>query len=308
MIARPTFSTFVGQAAVKARLAAAIASARRRGESLDHVLLTGSAGLGKTSLARAIAAELGARVRVVQATAIRHVGELCSLLCALAPGDVLFLDEVHALPAAVAEALYSAMEDRRVDVGERGRAISIDLPAFTLVAATTEPARLSRPLVDRFGIQLELRPYSSTELAELLVAACPALGVVATQDAIAAIAERSRGTPRVALRMLRRCRDVADHVDASVVARADLGVDARGLSDLDRAYLAACADRPVGIEALCSVLGRPRAELAEVEGALARAGLVERTPRGRFATDAGRRQSRRRRRRRRSRTRRPGPG
>jgi len=308
---RPTsFDDYVGQAEVIANLREAVRAAKHGGWQLDHMLFAGPAGLGKTSLAGVIAAELGGKLRVTSAPAIEHKGALATLLTTLEDGDVLFIDEVHALDRAVAECLYSAMEDRVIDLPAGKRVIRVPLPKFTLLAATTHAGKLPKPLLDRFGFVWQLRSYTLPELATILARSAEKLGVSIDAEGAAAIAAASRGTPRVANRNLRRVRDAATNAAAdgglvvygdrvgkngaingplAVAALARLGIDHKGLDTLDRRYLAVVAERPVGIEAICAELAEDRSTIEDaVEPWLLQAGLIKRGGKGRLATEAGR--------------------
>jgi Holliday junction DNA helicase RuvB len=293
---------FIGQEQARANLRVFIEAARTRGEALDHVLLVGPPGLGKTTLAQVVANELGARLHVTSAPAIEHRGQLASLLTSLGDGDVLFVDEIHALDRAIAEILYSALEDRVLDMPAGKRVIRVPLPRFTLVAATTHAGKLPAPLRDRFGITCQLKPYDEGDLAQIVARAARLLGLAIDPDGCTEVARRSRGVPRVANKLLRRVRDHASNacpssarngvsIDGPTVITAldATGVDARGLGDLDRRYLAAVADRPIGLDAIAAQLGEDRRTLEDaIEPHLIQAGLVRREARGRVATEAGR--------------------
>jgi holliday junction DNA helicase RuvB len=308
---RPTsFDDYIGQTEVIQNLRGAVRAAKRGDWQLDHMLFAGPAGLGKTSLATVIAAELGGKLRATSAPAIEHKGALASLLATLEDGDVLFIDEIHALGRDVAECLYSAMEDRHIDLPSRKCAIRVPLPRFTLLGATTHAGKLPKPLLDRFGFVWQLRPYTLPEMQTIITRSATMLGIVIEDEAAEAIARASRGTPRIANRLLRRVRDVAANAadDGALVlhsyrgvardiingalataALAQLGIDPIGLDSLDRRYLAMVADRPVGIEALCAGLAEDRSTIEDaVEPYLMQAGLIIRAARGRVATDAGR--------------------
>ncbi len=307
---RPTsFDDYVGQAEVVANLRGAVRAAVRGGWQFDHMLLAGPSGLGKTSLAAVIAAELGARFRATSATAIEHKGSLATLLTALEGGDVLFVDEIHALDDAVAECLYSAMEDFVIDLPANKRVIRVPLPRFTLLGATTSGGDLPKPLRERFGFVWRLQPYSLPEMQTIVARSAKLLGVAIDADGALVVARASRGTPRVANRLLRRVRDVAANAaaDGALVLRGDcghasgtingplalaalgqLGLDSLGLDSLDRRYLALVSARPVGIEAICADLGEERRTIEDVvEPFLMQAGFVARSGRGRIATEAG---------------------
>ncbi len=293
---------FVGQAALKSNLGVFIAAARGRGEPLDHVLLHGPPGLGKTTLAQIVARELGVGFRATSGPVIAKAGDLAALLTNLEHHDVLFIDEIHRLAPAVEEILYPAMEDRVLDImigeGPSARSVRIDLPHFTLVGATTRAGLLTTPLRDRFGIPLRLQFYSPAELEQVVTRAARLLALDLTTDGAREIATRARGTPRIAGRLLRRVRDFAhaagsDRVDARAADRALglLEVDALGLDGMDRRYLMMIADiyrgGPVGIETLAAGLSEARDTLEEVvEPFLIQSGLVARTARGRMLNPA----------------------
>lgn len=291
---RPTsFDTYVGQAEAISQLRRAVAAAKKGNWQLDHVLLTGMPGLGKTSMAQVIANELGGKLHVTSAPAIEHKGVLASLLTGLAEGDVLFIDEIHALDRKLAETIYTALEDPRVlDMPAGKRVIRVHLPKFTLVGATTHAGKLPAPLRDRFGITCQLRPYTTSELSQIVSGAAARMGVAIDADGCAEVAGRSRGTPRVALRLLRRVRDAGAVMIDRATAAAELdaiGVDHAGLVDLDRRYLAAVADRPVGLDAIAAMLGEDKQTLEDgIEPYLLQAGFIQRAARGRVATEVGR--------------------
>lgn len=310
---RPTcFDDYIGQTEVITNLRQSVRAAKRGGWQLDHMLFGGGAGLGKTSLSAVIAAELGAKLHATSGPAVEHKGALASLLTMLSDGDVLFIDEIHALDRAVAECLYLAMEDRVIDLPAGKRVIRVPLPKFTLLGATTHAGKLPKPLLDRFGFVWQLRPYTLPEMTTIVARSAAKLGVAIDADGATAIARASRGTPRIANRLLRRVRDVASNAAAdgalvvgdlgdltcgsgtvngplALAALAQLGIDHLGLDPLDRRYLALVADRPVGIEAICAELGEDKSTIEDaVEPWLMQAGLIKRGGKGRLATDAGR--------------------
>ncbi len=293
-----TLDEFIGQEALRQNLSIFIAGARGRGEPLDHVLLHGPPGLGKTTLAQIVAREMGVGFRATSGPVIAKAGDLAALLTNLDHHDVLFIDEIHRLAPAVEEILYPAMEDRVLDLmigeGPSARSVRIDLPHFTLVGATTRAGLLTTPLRDRFGIPLRLIFYTIDELQRVVTRAAALLGLPITADGAREIAGRARGTPRIAGRLLRRVRDFAaaagqDVVDATAADRAlnRLEVDKLGLDAMDRRYLMMIADiyrgGPVGIETLAAGLSEARDTLEEVvEPFLIQQGLVARTARGRM--------------------------
>lgn len=293
---------FVGQRVVRDQLSLVLQAARARGRAPDHVLLSGPPGLGKTTLAMIVAAELGASLRVTSGPAIQHAGDLAAVLSSLEEGEVLFLDEIHRLARPAEELLYVAMEDFRVDVvvgkGAGASAIPLALPPFTVVGATTRAGLLPAPLRDRFGFTGHLDFYATEELERVLVRSAGLLGVPLAGEAAAEIASRSRGTPRIANRLLRRVRDWAEvrgdgtlSLDAARAALEVYEVDERGLDRLDRAVLSALCTRfgggPVGLTTLAVAVGEePETVETVAEPFLVREGLVGRTPRGRVALPA----------------------
>jgi Holliday junction DNA helicase RuvB len=294
---------FVGQARVKEQLAIALEAARSRGEALDHVLLVGPPGLGKTSLAYIVREELGVGIRTVAGPALERKGDLAAILTALESRDVLFVDEIHRLSSAVEEVLYPALEDFRLDIvvgqGPAARTLTLDVPPFTLVGATTRTGLLTTPLRDRFGMTFRLDYYEPEELGLIVRRSAGILGVEIGDDAAAEIARRSRGTPRVANRILRRVRDVAEvryeGVITPEVAREALElleVDGCGLERTDRELLRAIVERfdggPVGLSTLSVALGEEPDTVEDVyEPYLLQLGFIQRTPRGRIVTKLG---------------------
>ncbi len=301
---RPTsLAEFVGQPRVRDQLDLVLTAARRRGREPDHVLMSGPPGLGKTTLAAIIAAEMGAPLRITSGPALQHAGDLAAILTSLQPGEILFLDEIHRTSRMAQELLYIAMEDFRVDVvvgkGPGATAIPLELEPFTLVGATTRAGLLPGPLRDRFGFTAHLDFYDSDDVAHILRRSAGLLGVTADAAGISEIASRSRGTPRVANRLLRRVRDYAEvHGDsrvdlATALAALDLyEVDRLGLDRLDRAVLDAVVRRfsggPVGLNTLSIAIGEESETVETVaEPFLVRLGFLSRGPRGREATAAG---------------------
>jgi len=288
---------FVGQAQARANLKIFIEAAKARGEALDHVLFVGPPGLGKTTLAQIMARELGVNFRATSGPVIAKAGDLAALLTNLEERDVLFIDEIHRLNPAVEEVLYPAMEDYQLDLiigeGPAARSVKIDLAKFTLVAATTRLGLLTTPLRDRFGIPVRLQFYTVPELEHIVKRGARIVGVGMAEDGAHEIAKRSRGTPRIAGRLLRRVRDFAvvagaDTVDRALADRAlsQLEVDSAGLDSLDLRYLNQIAKNfgggPVGIETLAAALSEPRDAIEEiVEPYLIQTGFLQRTPRGR---------------------------
>ena len=297
-----TLREYIGQESVKRNLHISIEAALKRHEPLDHLLLYGPPGLGKTTLAGIIAAEMGQNIRITSGPAIEKAGDLASILTNLSDGDVLFIDEIHRLSRSVEEVLYPAMEDYALDImigkGPTARSIRLDLPRFTLVGATTRAGLLSAPLRDRFGILFRLEMYSPEELAAIVRRSAGILNVRADDEGILEIARRSRGTPRIANRMLRRVRDFAQIRAGGVitleVARQGmdlLDVDELGLEKLDRAMLETMIDKfgggPVGLETLSAMTGEDASTIEDVyEPYLMQLGFLTRTPRGRVVMPA----------------------
>ena len=297
-----TLREYIGQEKAKGNLAVFIEAAKRRNESLDHVLLHGPPGLGKTTLAGIIAAEMGVNIRITSGPAIEKAGDLAALLTNLSENDILFVDEIHRLNRAVEEILYPAMEDYAIDIiigkGPSANSIRLDLPHFTLIGATTRAGQLSAPLRDRFGILFRLEMYSPEELAAIVRRSAGILNVRADDEGILEIARRSRGTPRIANRMLRRVRDFAQIRAGGVitleVARQGmdlLDVDELGLEKLDRAMLETMIDKfgggPVGLETLSAMTGEDASTIEDVyEPYLMQLGFLTRTPRGRVVMPA----------------------
>jgi holliday junction DNA helicase RuvB len=295
---------FVGQERVKEQLAIALEAARARGEALDHVLLVGPPGLGKTSLAFILREELGVGIRTIAGPALERKGDMAAILTALEQRDVLFVDEIHRLNRAVEEILYPALEDFRLDIvvgqGPAARTLTLDLPPFTLVGATTRTGLLTTPLRDRFGMTFRLEYYEPSELGLIVRRSARILGVQIADEAADEIAGRSRGTPRIANRILRRVRDVAEvrHEGAitSGIAREALElleVDGAGLERTDRELLRAVVEKfgggPVGLSTLAVALGEEPDTIEDVyEPYLLQLGFLQRTPRGRVVTDLGR--------------------
>jgi Holliday junction DNA helicase RuvB len=296
-----SLAEFVGQRQLRDNLAIFIGAAKSRGEALDHVLFFGPPGLGKTTLAQIVARELGVGFRATSGPVIQRAGDLAALLTSLQPHDILFIDEIHRLMPAVEEVLYPAMEDFQLDLiigeGPGARSVRIDLPPFTLIGATTRSGLITRPLRERFGIPLRLVFYEPAELALIVARGARVLALALEPNGAAEIARRARGTPRVAMRLLRRIRDFAAmqgwaSIDADTADRAlaRLDVDGRGLDGMDRRYLRCIAENygggPVGVETMAAALGDQRDVIEEViEPYLVQEGFVHRTPRGRMLTE-----------------------
>ncbi len=296
-----TLFEYIGQDKVKENLAIYIEAAKRRGEPLDHVLLYGPPGLGKTTLSSIIAYELGVNLRVTTGPAIEKPGDLVSLLTSLSDNDVLFIDEIHRLSRAVEEILYPALEDRVIDIiigkGPSARSIRMDLKPFTLIGATTRAGQLSAPLRDRFGVIQRLELYSKEQLTDIVRRSAMILNIPCTTDGASEIAGRARGTPRIANRLLKRVRDFADVMgngeitqEIASVALSRLEIDELGLDSLDRRMLEMIirgyGGGPVGLETLASAIGEEAVTIEDVcEPFLMQLGFLGRTPRGRCATE-----------------------
>ncbi|WP_338470374.1 Holliday junction branch migration DNA helicase RuvB [Niallia sp. XMNu-256] len=298
---RPTnLKQYIGQDQVKENLTVFIEAAKLRSETLDHVLLYGPPGLGKTTLAVIIANEMGVSIRTTSGPAIERPGDLAAILTALEPGDVLFIDEIHRLPRAIEEVLYPAMEDFCLDIvigkGVEARSVRLDLPPFTLVGATTRAGSLSAPLRDRFGVHARLEYYTNDQLQEIVIRTAEVLQTEITPGAAAEIARRSRGTPRIANRLLKRVRDFAQvlgngEIEEEMAQKSleQLQVDRLGLDHIDHKLLRGMIEKfrggPVGLEAIAASIGEEALTIEDVyEPYLLQIGFLQRTPRGRLVT------------------------
>jgi Holliday junction DNA helicase RuvB len=295
-----TLNEYIGQDKVKENLAVFIEAARKRGEPLDHVLLYGPPGLGKTTLSAIIAHEMGVNIRITSGPAIEKPGDLAALLTNLSENDVLFIDEIHRLSRSIEEVLYPALEDYALDIiigkGPSARSLRIDLPKFTLVGATTRAGQLTSPLRDRFGVMMRLELYTHEQLCDIIQRSAVILGIACDKDGAMELARRARGTPRIANRLLKRVRDFAEVMgngkitsDIAKIALDRLEIDSLGLDSLDKRMLdmliKGYSGGPVGLETLASAIGEEAVTLEDVcEPFLMQLGFLSRTPRGRCAT------------------------
>ena len=298
-----TFNEYIGQKLLKEKMSIFIRAAQSRNEAMDHILLYGPPGLGKTTLAGVIANEMGVNLKITTGPVLEKAGDLAAILTSLEENDILFIDEIHRLNTSVEEILYPAMEDGELDIligkGPSARSIRIELPKFTLIGATTKAGQLSTPLRDRFGVTHKMEYYNIEELKEILVRGIAILGIKAEENGIEEIAMRSRGTPRIANRLLKRARDYAEIKGTGVLNQKSvkgvldlLGIDEKGLDELDRSILKSIIVNydggPVGIETLSLLLGEDKRTLEEVyEPYLVKIGFIKRTQRGRVVTSRG---------------------
>lgn len=296
-----TWDEFAGQEQVKKSLRVTIDASKKRKEAVEHILLYGPPGLGKTTMAHLIGKELGVNVKITSGPAIEHSGDLAAILTNLAPKDILFIDEIHRLNKVVEETLYPAMEDYALDIilgkGPSARTLRLDLPPFTIIGATTRAGLLSSPMRDRFGVILRLSFYNPDELERIVERAAEKLQITIKKDARKILSQRARGTPRIALRLLKRVRDLAqvqnvDEITEPILrdALTILDIDQLGLDDSDRRYLSVMIDKhnggPIGVETLAAALSEDIGTIEEViEPYLLQTGLIKRTTRGRIATD-----------------------
>ena len=298
-----TFNEYIGQKLLKEKMSIFIRAAQSRNEAMDHILLYGPPGLGKTTLAGVIANEMGVNLKITTGPVLEKAGDLAAILTSLEENDILFIDEIHRLNTSVEEILYPAMEDGELDIligkGPSARSIRIELPKFTLIGATTKAGQLSTPLRDRFGVTHKMEYYNIEELKEILVRGIAILGIKAEENGIEEIAMRSRGTPRIANRLLKRARDYAEIKGTGVLNQKSvkgvldlLGIDEKGLDELDRSILKSIIINydggPVGIETLSLLLGEDKRTIEEVyEPYLVKIGFIKRTQRGRVVTNRG---------------------